>query len=485
FGRPDVVGELQTRLAGVHPADIAAAAVKLRSSARAVLIAVPVGQRRAPMVKRPGAPSDPGRTRRQRPGPDPQLLLRAPDPRPPDFQVLKTPAHMPPEPRYGGLDDRTLGAGHRVTAIAHQASAGVEARLRLTLEDPDPRRAAWLAPLVAKVAGGGPDSVVRSSAGAITLSRCLDPDELPRWLQAVRSLLRDRLATADRPGVASGETRPQSGIPTLADQLCQVRYLGLDWEVGPPPASPGGAARADLVLVGPRGQRRLADLATDALDGIAGSTVFPPVLACGPGDLLLVPRPTAQASVALRAPQPPGTAGESARYVLIALLSGVGSMPCGGRSRLGMFAGSGLVVGRDVVAGHTSVFLGGTFPAANAAAVLRRLHHEVVGAMPVPDRDEVGRVRDFCAGQWLAVFDDPSLLADTVLQQIGYGRSPAELPSFASALPRADPASVAAAWHELLAGDPFTGVLVGDIQDAHLADLVPWPVRKCAPTRHL
>lgn len=460
FGTAALATELPARLCRLDAGDVAEAAARLRSLGRVVLLARPRGSDpspQSPLTPRPdGATGEP---------PNGASAFRA-LPRPP----------LAGQPRYTRLLDRILRGGHRVAVIEHPGTSLVEVRVRLRPVQQDPDLAAACASHLAATLASDHLAirpVTTSRAGAVEVSCAVAPPALDAWLRHLRAAL-------DAP--AAGEhlaRRPAALTPEeLADRVSQRRHLGLP-DAGPVlPPDPavvlaGGAV--ELVLVGRIDPACGVDLVAETLAGLQAVAAPGSPVGARPTGLEPVAAPGRRLAAVLRAPAPAGTP-DAAQHLLVALLSGVGSVASGGRARLGTLGGSGLFVGRDVLAGATSFFLRGSWPVTEATQALWRLHDEVlVPSEPVPTGDELEQVRTFCIGQWLTGSDDAAQFADTVLQQLAYGRAPADVPALVADLRGTSPRDVAAAWERFRDGPPLTGAIVGPTDELS-GEPPPWPL---------
>ncbi|MFI8948945.1 insulinase family protein [Streptomyces sp. NPDC053750] len=463
FGRAELVDEIPARLGAVTPSQVAEAAEGLRKAPRGVLVVEPGPVRSRPVGRTAGEVHRPGEVRKA--GGEPLGHVRAGARTPAPASRRPVPLPTPGAlrgPVLPSAASEVLGTGLLVSVVEDHRAPLVEIRLRVPLGP-----AGLLAPAAV-------DTLVRSAwPPAAEAHRALvvrrTPDGL--WIEAtgyvstadLAPLLHALAGLTTALGAVtlpSGTTAPDattsSGTPDAAMDalLCATATRRLAGRR--PPEAPAGipltAGAGCLTVVGPTPPAEVLDTlrrtgearSVPAADHRHGT---------GWEAAALVRRerhggseygPAATRAL-LCAPEPEAGEDEAARYLAAAVL-GLHlrtHLP----KALGALHGDVPVthdirVGRDVFLGlpraWVRVYAPGTEPGVLPAA-LRTVTNRLDEG---PDASDVRRAAQFCAAQMLAVFDSPSVLADSLARFGPSGWRASTIAGFPDRLRAVSPAQV-------------------------------------------
>lgn len=435
FGRAELLDEYPARLAEVGPEHVAAAARRLGTAPKGVLVmaAGPTRTRPAP-VPEPGSVPDPT-------GAPPAAAAPA-SPTPAGARPLP-PLSAQPAPHHGPRCQTTLKGGTVVLAVKDDRSPLVELRLRLPLGVLGWQRPDAADGLVRLLAGRSETAGRRIEATGGNFHLTTDgqwfdvtgytaPGMTAAWLGQLAELtvpVRGQLPGPDRP--------PRPHAPDAAmDTALRRHWLG----GARPMAAPDNLGTVQrsilehgdawLIAVGALDPERFAADAARALSdwpGASPTTVGVPPdhrdgLPTG-GILALHDDASDDVRVALSAPEPAGDTDAAARYLATAVIcTQYGSRMPARVLRAGHAAPS-LYAARDVCLDVPRASIRATLHQQDAAQGIAAVRETLRAFQSAPvTAAELAPVRAFCAAQLLGAFDTPAAKADLLRDGLSAGR---------------------------------------------------------------
>ncbi|GAB7182141.1 predicted Zn-dependent peptidase M16 family [Kitasatospora sp. Ki12] len=469
FGRAELLDEYPALLGEVDPALVAAAARRLGTAAKGVLVMNPGPARTRPAPDHGAAP-DPGR---------PTSTGIAPS-SPGAARPVPPPA-VQPAPRHGPRRETRSAGGTRVVAVRDTRSPLVELRFRLPLQETGWRNPQHLDALVRLLAERTDAAARAEAAGGLLhlatdgqwfdVTGCATPARAGHWLGLLRELLlplgevtplrvprrpRSPEALMDtalrRHRLGGPADRPEEdGLTDLAEVHRAVLGRGGGW----------------LVAVGDLDAEQFAAEAEQALSGWPASPSdrpSPPSGESAPptGGALALPHEALDlVHLTLSAPEPPGDSGAAARFLATAV---TGVHPLSRLAVRALDAGlhHPLHSGRDLLLDEPRAYVRAVLPPQDAARALDTIRASLRGLRAEPvTAAELDPIRSFCAAQLLGAFDTPATKADLLRDGVSAGRPLDWAEHLPDALRRTTAPEVAAACAELYPADAMTLVALG------------------------
>jgi predicted Zn-dependent peptidase len=477
FGRAELLAEYPALLAGVGPEQVAAAARRLGTAPKGILVMTPGATRTRP------APA-------HEPGPVPAASAAPCAVTAPAASATGTtaataarpipPLGAQPPPRYGPWHAATTGGGTGVVAVRDDRAPLVELRLRLPLGAPGWQRPDDVEALVQLLARRDPATARTEAVGEsfrlTTDGQWLDvtghatPDTTGAWLTRLAGLT----APVHGPAALSTPLPRRRDPEQVMDTALRRHWLGRAL----PAAVPGdlGALHESVLRRGGGWLTAVGDLdpkrfTTDAERALStwsaashGAGVASPASGTArSGRAVLALRHDAadDVQVTLSAPEPAGDIGAAARYLATAMV--------GTRYRAhlptripGTGPGPTLYAARDVCLGLSRAYLRATLPEADAAPGIAAVREALRASRAAPvTESELEPVRTFCAAQLLGAFDSPAAKADLLRDGVSAGRPVDWAEHLPDRLRRTTAAEVDAACAELFPVDAMTLVVLG------------------------
>ncbi|MFF7994252.1 M16 family metallopeptidase [Kitasatospora xanthocidica] len=499
FGRAELLDEYPALLGEVDPALVAAAARRLGTAAKGVLVMNPGPTRTRPApdhgtalerdtVPDPGRPTSTGGAPGAPGTPGTSGSPSSPGPAP--ARPVPPPA-VQPAPRHGPRCETRSAGGTRVVAVRDTRSPLVELRFRLPLHETgwrDPQDVDALVRLLAERT----DAAARAEAvgGLLHLvtdgqwfdvTGCTTPARAGHWL----GLLRELLLPLDGVTPLRVPQRPRSPEALMDTALRRYRLGG---PAGRPEAAPAadlstapsqdgltdlaevhravlGRGGGWLVAVGDLDPERFAAEAEQALPDRpappSGGSSAPRAAAPTGGALALHHEALELVHLTLSAPEPPGDSGAAARFLATAV---TGVHPLSRLAVRALDAGlhHPLHSGRDLLLDEPRAYVRAVLPPQDAARALDTVRAALRGLRAEPvTAAELEPIRSFCAAQLLGAFDTPATKADLLRDGLSAGRPLDWAEHLPDALRRATAREVAAACAELYPADAMTLVALG------------------------
>ncbi|BDM67177.1 hypothetical protein HEK616_06640 [Streptomyces nigrescens] len=495
FGRAELLDEYPTRLAEVSPEHVAAAARRLGTAPKGVLVMAPGPTRTRPApAPGPNSVSEPASAPRMESGPEtdsgPESMAVSPasaapssSPSPAAARPLPPLGAQPP-PHHGPRCQTTLADGTTVLAVQDRRSPLVELRFRLPLgalgwQHPDAAEA-----LVRLLAGrgGAAGHLIEATGGSFHLTTdgqwfdvtgYTTPELVGVWLDRLAALttpVRGPLPTSGRP--------PRPHAPDAAmDTALRRHWLG----AGRPMTTPDDLGTVQrsvldhgsgwLVAVGALDPELFTADVGRALSDWPTASPTSVTVPWAPG----VGRPTTgilslhdndaadDIRLTLSAPEPAGDTGAAARYLATAVLC----TQYHSRMPAHVLHGAGpaptLYAARDVCLDVPRAAIRATLhqlqdPAKAITAIretLRTFHDSPLTSA------ELEPLQAFCAAQLLGAFDSPAAKADLLRDSLSAGRPADWAERLQELLPQATAAEVAAACTALYPIEAMDLVVLG------------------------
>ncbi|MFH8584087.1 insulinase family protein [Streptomyces celluloflavus] len=484
FGRAELLTEYPALLAGVGPEQVAAAARRLGTAPKGILVMTPGPTRTRPApVHEPGPVPATTATPRAANAPAASATgtattTAATTPATATAARPIPPLGVQPPPSHGPRHTATTAGGTGIVAVRDDRAPLVELRFRLPLGAWGWQRPDEVEALVQLLAGRDP-AAARTEAESFQLAtdgQWLDvtgyatPDTTGAWLARLVGL------TAPVHGPAAPPTPlPRRRDPEqVMDTALRRHWLGR----GLPAAVPGdlGALHASvlrrgggrLTAVGALDPERFTADAERALSAWSaashGAGTAPPESGTvRPGRAVLALHHAAahDVQVTLSAPEPADGIGAAARYLATAMT--------GTRYRSHLptrTPGTGpeptLYAARDVCLGLSRAYLRATLPEADAAPGIAAVREALRASRAAPvTESELEPVRTFCAAQLLGAFDSPAAKADLLRDGASAGRPVDWAERLPDLLRRTTAAEVDAACAALFPVDAMTLVVLG------------------------
>ncbi|WP_157955343.1 M16 family metallopeptidase [Streptomyces noursei] len=468
FGRAELLDEYPALLAEVDPEQVAAAARRLGTEPKGILIMSPGATRTRPApVREPGLV--PAATKAPR--------AVAVTPAPATAARPVPPVGVQPPPRYGPWCETTLAGGTGIVAVQDRRAPLVELRLRLPLgvlgwQRPDDVDALTQllarrdqAPTRAEAAGGSfrlaTDGQWLDATGYAT------PSTTGAWLGRVAEL------TAPVNAPAALPTRHHDA------HLVMDTALRRHWLAGALSAAVPGDLDAIhesvlrrgggwLIAVGDLDPERFTADAERALSTWSAvphtpGIVLPESGTIQPGGAMLALHHDASedVQVTLSAPEPAGDIGTAARYLATAV-SGIQFQSRLSALALGAASEPSLYAARDVCLGLARAYIRATLPEQYAAPSTAAIREALRTSLTTPvTAAELEPIRTFCAAQLLGAFDSPAAKADLLRDCASAGRPVVWAERLPDLLRQTTAAEVGAARNELFPIDAMTLVALG------------------------
>ncbi|MEU1277929.1 insulinase family protein [Streptomyces sp. NPDC005805] len=494
FGRAELLDELPSALDAVPGGAVAAAARRLSTGPKGVLVLGPGDRRTRPPVpwRTPSGADSPasggvgpadGTSR-------PSHLLDVPvSSRRTARETVAPGRPVPPfgtgaVPFHGPRADTFLECGTRIVAVADRRVPLVELRMRLPLGGPGwwwPDRADALSRFLGARSGAADRADREGGAFHLTSDgQWLDvtgharPERVGAWLGLLAGLV---VPVAEPPPSPPARYRdPDSVMDTALRRFWDVR--GGAGAPVPVPEPPGQAEFHRRVVVPGGWLVAVGDIDPEAFASAAGAalsawgTPLPPpgaagaghraMRAPGPGVVTLGQPEADRLHLTLSAPETHGDTGAAARYLATAV---VGAHHASRLTVHGLSApGSGRQIhaGRDVCRDIPRAYVRAVVPEHEAGAAVEGIRRELDSLRLRPvTRAELAPVAAFCAAQLLGVFDSPAVKADMIRETLSAGRDPSWLEDLPDLILRTRPEDVTAAAADLFDPGRMTLVALG------------------------